>query len=583
MTAIASVERLRAAAEDFRAGRLEQAETHVRAVLESEPRHPGALLQLGLIALTRGAAAEAEPLLREAASGVNLGAAAMAHADALERLERHDECEAALRLAIARDAALAPAWSRLGAVLLRRGACSEAEAAFRAAIAVNPRWATPRIALAQVLLRLGRSEEAAQALAEAARLDAPRAARIESQALFAMHHSERIAPEALHAAHVQWAGRHAPSGPRVAMPRRERGRIAIGYVSPRFQRSSLAFALLPVLASHDRDRFEIHCYSEQESEDEWTERFRALADHWRVTIDRPDDEVEAMIRHDDIDVLVDLAGHTPGNRLPVFARRPARAAVSWLDYFDTTGIEAIDALVVDDEALQPGLAQRFVEKPLSAGCVRYPYSPPAYAPAVRDLPSAQGGHVTFGSFARLAKITPTVLAAWCEILARAPHARLRIKNDALQDTDARRHLLGRFDAQGIDPARIELRAESAHDLMLAEYGEIDVVLDTFPYNGGITTLEALWMGRPVLTLRGDTVIARQGASILRAIGLEEMIAENVDAYVERATRCAAAPERLASASSLRERVRASALCDAKAFTRRLESLYVQLLDGEKAA
>ena len=670
--------RLRDATESHRAGRLDEAETMLRSVLEHEPGHARALFQLGVIALARRKPADAELLLRRAAVGARNAVASMAFADALEQLGRTEEAEAALREAVGIDAGLAEAWARLAALaaargapeeavfalavatrlkpgearlwsnlaavqltaerpdeaevaarralalepghalawtnlgralgakgdeaaaasalrealardpnqaeghywlavwLARRGEWTEALGHYRRAAAAFPSWAEPRVGAGNALAKLGRRVEAVQDFAEAARIEPKRAAAIESQRLFLMQYGDEFSPAQVSEAHREWARRFAPPQPMTAAKARAPGaKIRIGYVSPRFQVSSMAFALLPVLQHHDRNRFEVYCYAEREAIDATGERFRALADGWRETQGLSDDAVAKAIAADAIDVLVDLAGHTPGNRLQVFARRPAAVAVSWLDYFNTTGVEAVDALVADDTSLATPLAQAFAETPVSAGPVRYPYEAPAYAPPV--VPPRAGG-VVFGSFARLAKITERALDAWSAVLERVEGSRLLLKNDTVGDPMARIALHEAFKRRGVDLSRVELRAESGHERMLSELSEVDIVLDTFPYNGGITTLEALWMGRPVVTLRGDTLVGRQGASILTAAGLQDLVAQDPDAYVRIAAELACDPARRAElAKTLRDRILASPLGDAQNFTRRLESLFERLL------
>ncbi len=672
---------LRSAAESFRAGRLEEAEATLRALLDRDPGNAGADFQLGVIALARGRPEEAEPPLRRAAEGSGNAAASLALADALERLGRLAEAEARLRETVARDAGLVEGWSRLAGLLeargahdealwalaaatrlaprdarlwnnvaavqlaanrlaqakdaarralaiapahalatlnlarvlgaegddaaaeemlrvllarepafsearhwlavalARRGRWTEALGAYRQAAAQRPAWAEPRIGEGNALLKLARRREAVAAFGQAAALDPARAAAIGSQQLFAMQYGDEFSAEERFAAHRAWAARHAAAAARGEPPPFPSGRrIRIGYVSPRFQLSSMAFALLPVLARHDRDRFEIFCYAEREAADEVGEEFRRLAEHWRETQALGDEAMASAIRSDGIDLLVDLAGHTPGNRLPVFARRPATAALSWLDYFDTTGVEAIDAIVGDDVTLAAPLAQRFVETPVSVGPIRYPYAAPAYAPAVAPPPALAGERATFASFARLAKITEAALDAWAGVLARVDGSRLVLKNDSLGDPALAPALREAFSRRGIDPARVELRPGGGHERMLSELSGVDIVLDTFPYNGGITTLEALWMGRPVVTLVGESLIGRQGAAILAAAGLAELVAGDAAGYVERAVALARDPARLAALSAgLRGRVAASALGDVEGFTRRLEAVYLRVL------
>jgi len=473
--------------------------------------------------------------------------------------------------AVTRDPSLGEARFWLAVSLARAGAWTDALGHYRQAAAANPRWTDPRIGEANALAKLGRRREAVAAFGVAAQLDPARAPAIESQQLFVMQYGDEFPPLQVSDAHAQWGRRHAAPMARVAPSRSVRPRLRIGYVSPRFQVSSMAFALLPVLEAHDRTRFEVYCYAEREAFDAVGERFRAAADAWRETQGHGDDALAALIAADDVDVLVDLAGHTPGNRLAVFARRPARVAVSRLDYFNTTGVAAIDALVADDVALASPLSQRFVEDLVSAGPVRYPYGAPEYAPPVAPPRAAP---VTFGSFARLAKITEAALDAWAAILARVPGSRLLLKNDTFGDEVARIAVREALTRRGVAAARIEMRGPTGHEQMLAELGEVDVVLDTFPYNGGITTLEALWMGRPVVSLAGDTLVGRQGAAILAAAGLGDLVARDLAAYQDLAVAIAADfPRRSSLAGALRETLRASALGDVPAFTRRLEALF----------
>lgn len=673
---------LRDATERHRAGRLDEAETLLRSVLDQQPGHARALFQLGVISLARGKPADAEVLLRRATASTRNAVATMALADAIEQQGRPADAEATLREAVAIDATLAEAWSRLAELCAARGASDEAvwalaaatrlkprearlwnnlaavqlgagrldecEGAARRALEIEPRhalawmnlgralgargdeagarnalaeavardpaqaearhwlavalaragqwtealghyryaaaalpgWVEPKIGAGNALSKLGRRREAVAAFAEAAQVDGARTAAIESQRLFLMQYGDEFAPLQVSEAHAAWGRTFAPSAPRRELKPSGRARIRIGYVSPRFQVSSMAFALLPVLAAHDRTRFEIHCYAEREGDDAVTAQFRAAADQWRETQALDDAALAAMIAADDIDVLVDLAGHTPGNRLAAFAARPARTAVSWLDYFNTTGVEAIDALIADDVALASPLAQRFVEQPVSVGPVRYPYAPPSYTPEVTP---PREGTVTFGSFARLAKITPAAIDAWSQVLKRVEGSRLLLKNDTLGDAAARLAVVESFRAHGIAPERLELRDGSSHDAMLAELGEVDVVLDTFPYNGGITTLEALWMGRPVVTLRGETLVGRQGAAILAAAGLGDLVAADPAGYRDAAVALARDFTRRAGlARTLRETVRASALGDVAAFTRRLEAVFESQLGAALA-
>jgi predicted O-linked N-acetylglucosamine transferase (SPINDLY family) len=302
---------------------------------------------------------------------------------------------------------------------------------------------------------------------------------------------------------------------------------------------------------------------------------RQAADTWEDIFFLDDDEVVNLIRKAQIDILVDLSGHTAYNRLLVFARRPAPVQAEWIGYFHSTGMTSMDYFITDPDTTPPNSGQLFSETPVFLPHTRFCYGPPDYAPEVVASPFEKLSMITFGSFNRLPKMTEEVVAAWCNILHAVPRSRLVVKSGALSDTLATERLLARFERHGIGPERLDLRENSAHAEMLAEYGDIDIALDTFPFNGGMTTLEALWMGVPVVTLAGDTVVSRQTVSALANIGLaDELAFPKVDAYVAGAVALANNPARLAELrSQMRPRMAASPLRQAEQFTRDLEALY----------
>lgn len=240
--------------------------------------------------------------------------------------------------------------------------------------------------------------------------------------------------------------------------------------------------------------------------------------------DASDDALCGALLRDELDVLVDLDGHVPGNRLNVLSRKPSPKQITWLDYFDTTGSGAFDFLIGDAVSTPIGGAQRFVEKVLRLGDCRLCYEPPAYAPEVSVGPASRKGYVTFGSFNRLSKISDVLLARWGDLLNAVPMSRLLLKSGAFNHDGTCRHFLRRLMSHGIARERVALRGMSPHREMLAEYADVDIALDTAPYNGGLTTCEALWMGVPVLTVLGNSMISRQSAAILRAAGQARWVA-----------------------------------------------------------
>ena len=487
------------------------------------------------------------------------------------------DAEKAARRALAINPTHPMARMHVAHALARQGRWSEAARDYEEAARRIPGFADPWIGRANAQLHAGMRREAVATLNHAVTIEPARAEELESFALFTMQYGDEFSAQEVFDAHVAWGTRFANAGERRPPRSSHDAVIRVGYVSASFHTSAMSFAMLPVLVSHDQERFEITCYSGGESSDDFTELFQGSAAKWRDTRGLDDEQLARRIYDDRIDVLVDLSGHTLGNRLTAFALRPAPVQLSWLDYFNTTGVPAMDAILADDEVLRTPLAQSFVERLESLGPVRYPWGPPAYAPepVVRT-----GGPVTFASFSRFGKATDATLDAWAAILRAVDGSRLILKNDSLGDSEIRARVVSLFAARGVEAGRLDLRGASIHGDMLAQYGDADIVLDTSPYNGGITTLEALWMGRPVVTLRGDTLVGRQGASILTACGKSAWIASDTQGYVAIAVALASnRPALAAHQAALRESLIGSPLLDAAGFTRRLEALYERLLDS----
>ena len=475
----------------------------------------------------------------------------------------------------------ARAWALLGAVRLRGGEVLAARDAFGQATRLDASLPGAWLGMANCDTHLGNTREVLTSLDRAEALQPADAVQIGSQRLVALHYSATNTVQAVFEAHRDWARRYASAPARAGTAgfRREQGpekKLRIGYLSPRFHRSSVASLFLSVLLSHDTSEFDVYCYAEQAFEDDVTRRLRFSSAGWRETGGKTDEMVANQIRSDGIDILVDLAGHTPGHRLPVLAWRAAPVQATWLDYFNTTGIDAVDFIISDSVHSPPGGRQPFVERIARLPVLRYCWTPPDYAPEVTRPAACAGAPPVFGSFNRLAKLSGETLDAWCQLLRRLPEARLIVKNSALGQEPERAHVRSWFECRGIDPRRVDLRGASSHAAMLAEYLEVDVALDTFPYNGGVTTLEALWMGRPVVALRGNTMISRQSLAILSAIDMPELAAPDTDAYVDLARTLVGTSERLARVSAgLRPRMRDSAATDVPRFTRDLEALYRQ--------
>jgi len=363
--------------------------------------------------------------------------------------------------------------------------------------------------------------------------------------------------------------------------------LRIAYLSGDFTAHPVGFLLRDILPRHDRQKFKVYCYSMVVRPEDVLPEIRSSADVWEEVFLLSDEELAALIVDHEIDILIDLSGHTAYNRLQALARRPAPVQVEWIGYFHSTGMSAMDYFITDPYTSPVGCDQLFSEIPIWLPNTRFCYSPPPYAPEVVPPPCIAKGYVTFGSFNRLPKVTETVIRAWSQILLRTPSSRLVLKSLSLSEASTRERVERRFAEYGIDPMRIDLRGISGHAQMLTEYGDIDIALDTFPFNGGMTTLEALWMGVPVVTIAGDNVVSRQSVSVLANLGLDKTLAfPDLDAFVEGAAALAQNPEELQRLrSELRPRMQASPLRDSQQFTRHLEGLlrkmWVAWCNGEK--
>jgi protein O-GlcNAc transferase len=337
----------------------------------------------------------------------------------------------------------------------------------------------------------------------------------------------------------------------------------------------VGFFLAPVLEAHNRLAAEVFCYSNNTKIDHVTERLRAAADDWLTIAGLSDGEACALIARDRIDILVDLSGHTGRNRLPLFALRPAPVQISWLGYPGTTGLPAIDYLIMDKYAVSPGEESYYTEAVVRLPHGRCCYSPPDYAPLPVDPPSLRRGFVTFGSFNNVSKIGPEVIELWAAVLQAIPNSRLLFKWRSLDDAATRRRFSNAFISAGVPPHQIEFQGSvHRHSESIAQYGEVDIALDPFPFSGCTTTCESFWMGIPVVTFPGEKSASRHVLGSFDYLGLGDCIARSAQDYVERASALASNPARLTSLRhSLRERMAASPLCDGTRFAAALECAY----------
>jgi protein O-GlcNAc transferase len=335
-----------------------------------------------------------------------------------------------------------------------------------------------------------------------------------------------------------------------------------------------------LLAAHDRERVELFCYAGVPVEDATTQRFHALADHFHLTLGCSDAEVAEMVRRHGIDVLVDLAGHTAGNRLPVFARKPAPVQIEYMiGHGCTSGLSAIDAFLADGVLAPPGAETVFSEQLLRLPRIPLAYRPPEGMPPVAPLPARGTGHITFGYFGRTVRLNEGVVAAWSRILLAVPGSRLVLNSAPYAEPAGRDDWAARFAAHGIGPGQLDLICTAPQPRTWEAYGSIDIALDPFPHNAGTTTIEALWQGVPVLTQAGRPTVGRFGAAILHAAGLDDWVTGDVDAYIARAVAAAGDLDALAELrAEPRTRMEMSPLLDAAGLARAVEGAYRDLWD-----
>lgn len=560
-----------------------EAVTCCSKAVELAPQHAGAWYNLGIALRDTEQTEKAAVALRKALSlNPRHGDAAASLAHVLIALHRYEEAEEVFRGVLDYQQGNADFYAVYGAAMQTMGRYEAAIGAYRKAIKLRP----PRVAeihenLAAALCMQGRYRESIENYDAALAIE-PKNERIHSSLLLTLHYLAGQDPEDMLARHRRWPGNalHPATPSRVSVPLKERPeRLRIGYVSSDLRRHSVAFFVEPLLAHHDAARFEITCYFSHKDADATTNRLHRLAHRWRNIADLDDQQFLQMIAADGIDILVDLNGHTNGGRLTAFARRAAPLQVSFIGYPNTTGVAEMDYRLSDAIADPPG-AERLCTESL----VRLPgcflcYQPPDNAPDVAASPCAKNGFVTFGSFNNLAKVNAEVVAAWARLLHEIPDSRLVMKNPSLTDKATREQYQALFADAGIPGERLDLLGFIADDGgHLGAYGRMDIALDTFPYNGTTTTCEALWMGVPVITLRGDRHSARVGASLLTAAGSAGWIADTHEQYLRIARDLAQNQSRLVEIrSGLREQVRASRLCSAKTYVRAVESAYDEMI------
>jgi protein O-GlcNAc transferase len=533
------------ALERHRAGDLPRAEALYREVLVQQPNHVEALHLFGVIAGQIGRLDAAIELIRRA---VQL---------------RPDFPEA---------------HNNLGNALKRSGQLDAAESAYRKALGLKPDYAEASVNLGNALRDVGRLDEAIAACREAMRLR-PDLAGAHSNLILTLHYHPDYDGSMIHEELLRWNARHGEPLKKFIGPhdndREPERRLRIGYVSPDFREHVVGQNLLPLLREHDHRRYEIFCYSSVLNPDALTQEIRGCADVWREAVAMSDAQLADQVRTDRIDILVELSNHSADNRLVMMARKPAPVQASWLGYPGSTGVEAITYRISDPQIDPTDVDFPFYsEQTIRLADVYWCYGVPGATPEPAERPALAGGPITFGCLNNFAKVSTASQDLWAEILRGLPGSRLIIHSYAGSHLETVRQ---RFAAKGISADRIEFVHRQAWAQYVQTYSRIDIALDPFPWGGGITTCNALWMGVPVVTLFGRTAVGRGSATILSSIDAPELIARSPEEYIQIANDLAHDLPRLKELSaSLRQRMLGSPLMDAPRFARSVETVYRQM-------
>lgn len=556
-------------------GRVIEAESNCRRAVELAPGFAEAHHSLGVALASQGRLADAAASFGRALESrpgfaealINLGGV-------LAGQGRFVEAEASFRKGLDIDSSRAAVHNNLGIVLKEQNRFIEAESCCRRALQLDPEYAEAHHNLGLILGDEGRLVEAEASLRRALELK-PDFAVAQSNLLFTLNYQPDRSAEDIFRDYRRYDERFGHPLRSTWRPhtndRNHRRRLRIGYVSPDFRRHSGRSFLEPLLANHDKSQVEIYAYAALIDEDDVTARYRRYADHWIPTNGMSDDAVAERIRDDRIDILVDLAGHTAGNLLGVFARKPAPVSVTWLGYGYTTGLSAIDYFLTDEVCAPEGCDALFAERPWRLPACMFVYRPRTDMGEVGPLPAKERGHITFGTLTRSIRINRRTVRVWAELLKAVPDSRLLVDSASYKYSAERELLASQFGEHGIPRERLQIGFHTPPwDVMRG----IDIGLDCFPHNSGTTLFENLYMGVPYVTLAGRPTVGRLGGTILKGLGKAEWIANSETEYIAKAVELATDRERLAAIrEELRSTMERSPLCDEPGFARRIESAY----------
>jgi protein O-GlcNAc transferase len=559
-------------------GDVSSAKKLYQQVLELDPKHSDANRLLGVIACSFGYLKEASHFLNIAI--VTKPKFAQNHfilGGIYKQLFEMDKAISSYKKCITLKPEFIEAYNNLGLIYKSKKMFSDAISCYQNALRQQPNSAFTWSNLGNVLKETGRMDEALQALEKSFSIE-PNFSAAYSNYLMALNYTFNQDLEYVFKQHTNWAN-YCPSSLKAKRfnfeGRDVKSKLRIGYISPDFHTHSVAYFIEPLLKAHDNENFELFGYYNNAVFDKTNARIHSYFDHWTNISDMSDQLVAEKIFEDEIDILVDLAGHSANNALPILYQKPAPIQVTWLGYPNTTGLSAVDYRVTDLLADPDGAELVHTESLIRLNNGFLCYEGDSEVPVQKDIPYDKNGYFTFGSFNNYVKVTPEVIEVWAQILKDVPQSKLILKSSQFADKDTKGRCIKLFKKQGVSKERLNLVAmlpkPSDH---MSFYGELDLALDPFPYNGTTTTFEALWMGVPTLTLSGVVHASRVGESILSRIGLESFVSYSKDEYIKLAKlKSESLDELRALRVSLRATMLSSPLCDQQDFAKQMENAY----------
>lgn len=558
-------------------GQVQAAENCYIKALSLEPPTAETLNNMGVVMMNQGRYAEAEEAIRKAlALAPKLGDAWNNLGLILQAKMASVDAEQAFETALKYQPNDVKTLTNFSVTLKILGKLTQAEACLKKAISKDPNYADAYLNIGNVYLDQGMIAQAIEATQQVLRL-APQHVGAHDNLMFAMTYSQaystqqkldvahaygQLVADKVHTPYTEW---QTDVGAK---------RLRIGIVSGDLRQHPVAYFLKALVEHVDANQFELYAYSTDGREDTTTATLKPYFAQWRSLAGHHDQAAAEIIHADGVHILLDLSGHTGGNKLPIFAWKPAPIQAGWLGYWATTGVEAIDYVIADPVGVPPAHQMQFTETVAYLPETRLCFTPPDNAPEVAPLPVLSNGHITFGCYQNMTKVSDEVLRTWAAVMQALPTATLRWQSKSFADVSVIRALQARLTTCGIAPDRVTLIGKVQRDAYLAGYAEVDMVLDSFPFTGGTTTCEALWMGVPTLTMAGDTLIARQGASLMTAADLADWVVDTPEQYIEQAVLFAQDTAALADLrANLRAQVYISALMDGARFARNMEALW----------